>query len=104
MDLALPVKTEVIMKISYEKVTNKEEAYTAAKGAITPELIERFKVKADINYDDNNSIVSAKGKGFELKIQFHETECEFSLDLSFMLKPLRGKIEEGIMKQVKRIV
>lgn len=92
------------MKISYEKVTSKNEAYTAAKAAITPELIDRFKVKADVNYDDGNSIVSAKGKGFELKIQFFDTECEINLDLSFMLKPLRGKIEEGIEKQVKRIV
>ena len=92
------------MKISYEKVTTKDEAYTAAKGAITPELIERFKVKADINYDDANSVVNAKGKGFELTIKFFETECEFTLDLSFMLKPLRAKIEEGVMKQVKRIV
>tara|TARA_B100001971_G_C18268036_1_gene596530 strand:+ start:106173 stop:106451 length:279 start_codon:yes stop_codon:yes gene_type:complete len=92
------------MKISYEKVTNKEEAYTAAKSAITPDLIDRFKVKADINYDDANSVVSAKGKGFDLSIQFYETECEVKLDLSFMLKPLRSKIEEGIQKQVKRIV
>jgi len=92
------------MKISYNKVTSKEEAYSAAKAAITPDLIDRFKVKADINYDDSNSIVSAKGKGFGLDIKFYESECEINLDLSFMLKPLKSKIIEGIEKQVKRIV
>lgn len=92
------------MKINYDKVTTKEEAYTAAKAAITPELIDRFKVKAEINYDDANSIVSAKGKGFALNISFYDTECEIDLDLSFMLKPIKSKILEGIEKQVKRIV
>lgn len=92
------------MKINYSKVTSKEEAYAAAKEAITPELIDRFKVKADINYNDANSVVSAKGKGFGLDIEFYENECEIKLDLSFMLKPLKSKILEGIEKQVKRIV
>jgi hypothetical protein len=92
------------MRINYEKVTTKEEAYAKAKEAITPELIDRFKVKADVNYDDANSTVSANGKGFKLDIIFHEKECEIGLDLSFMLKPIRGKILEGIEKQVKRIV
>lgn len=92
------------MKINYQKVTTKEQAYTAAKSAITPELIDRFKVKADINYDDSNSVVSAKGKGFTLNISFYESECEIDLDLSFMLKPLKSKILEGIEKQVKRII
>lgn len=92
------------MKVNYEQVVNQEDAYNAAKKAITPELIDRFKVKADISYDDTNKIVKAKGKGFDLNIQFNQSDCDINLDLSFLLKPLKSKVLETIEKQVKRIV
>ena len=88
--------------VNYSNTSNKEEAYAAVKSAITPELIAKFQVKADLDYTDD--YISAKGKGFELKIGFSESACEITCDLSFMLKPLKGKILEGVEKQLKRVV
>ena len=34
------------LKVNYDKVSDSTEAYEAVKGHITPELIEKFKVKA----------------------------------------------------------
>lgn len=42
--------------------------------------------------------------GFGAKIEFTETEALVSVDLSFLLKPLKGKILETIEKQIKKIV
>jgi len=92
------------LKIDYMNVTNKEEAYQAVKGAVTPELLAKWKVKADINYDDANHEVHAKGTGFGLTVNFDEKHCEVKLDLSFLLKPLKAKILEGLEKQFTRVV
>lgn len=91
-------------KINYQKCASKEEAYSAVKAAITPETIEKFKVSADLEYLDGQNKINAKGKGFDLKIDFLEDSVELDLSLSFMLKPFRGKILEGLEKQLNRIV
>ncbi len=90
------------IKVNYDKLDNKNDAYEAVKGAITPELLARFQVKADITYEDDK--ISAKGKGFELDLLFDENFCGAKITLSFLLKPLKGKILEGIEKQLKRVV
>jgi hypothetical protein len=46
----------------------------------------------------------AKGKGFTLNVAFKEDHCAINLDVSFILKPLRKKILEGIDKQFRRVV
>lgn len=90
------------LKIDYSNVTNKDEAYTAVKSAVTPEMLAKWQVKADISYNDFNIV--AKGKGFELNIDFLDEYCEVSLTLSFLLKPLRKKIIAGVEKQFSRVI
>lgn len=90
--------------IQYDKTSNKEEAYEAVKKAITPETIAKFKVSADLNYKDADKKILAKGKGFELKIDFMDDQLSIDLSLSFMLKPFKTKIIEGLEKQLVRIV
>lgn len=90
------------LKVPYKNVTNKEEAFGAVKGAVTPELLAKWQVKADITYGDY--LVNAKGKGFELNVEFNEDHCAVSVNLAFLLKPLKGKILEGIKKQFTRVV
>lgn len=90
------------VKIPYKNVSNKEEAFTAVKAAVTPELLAKWQVKAEITYGDYT--VNAKGKGFELKVDFHEDCCEVAVDLAFLLKPLKGKILEGVEKQFNRVI
>lgn len=91
------------LKVPYSKITDKKQGYEAAKRLI-PEVISRFNVKADIQNDDTYSILSAKGSGFEARIEFTESEAIVSVDLGFLLKPFKGKILETIEKQIKKVV
>lgn len=91
------------IKIPYSNITDKKKGYDEAKKRI-PEVIEKFGVKADVKTDDANSTFSAKGSGFEAKIQFTDTEAVVNVDLGFLLKPFKGKILETIEKQIKKVV
>ena len=91
------------LKIPYANITDKKAGYDEAKKRI-PEVIAKFGVKADVKTDDANHTFSAKGMGFEAKIQFTDTEAVVNVDLGFLLKPLKGKIMEVIEKQIKKVV
>jgi len=91
-------------KIPYTKATNPEEAYVAAKGQITPEYIEKFKVKASIDYDESGKSIQAKGKGFTLTLNFKASETEVELELSLMLRAFKGSILDTITKKLTRHV
>lgn len=90
------------LKINYNNFTNANDAYAKAKTLITPEYIEKFQVKADINCDDAQKKLSAKGTGFKLDICFLDQHCDVDLDLSFLLKPLKSKILEMVEGQIKK--
>lgn len=90
------------IKIDYLNMKDSSEAYQKVKTLITPEYIEKFQVKADINYDDDKKIVKAKGAGFTLVLCFLDQHCDVDLDLSFLLKPLKSKILEKIERQIKK--
>lgn len=92
------------IKASYNKVGDKTAAYQAVKEFITPETLEKWKVKANVDYNDGKQEIHAKGKGFELNINFLDTEAQAELKLSMLLRPLKGKIEENLEKQLKRVV
>ena len=92
------------MVIEYKNCSTKDEAYEKVKSAITPELLDKFKVKVDFNYNDEYKIITASGKGFTLDVNFYDTELDYKLDLSFMLKAFRSGIESTINKQVGRVV
>jgi len=91
-------------EVKYEKCANADEAWIAVKSHITPELIEKFKVKADVDYMEAQKKIKAKGKGFELNIDLLDDRARAEIKLSLLLKPLKGKILEGIEKQLKRVV
>lgn len=90
------------VKINYLTSKSAEEAYTKARAVITPEYIEKFQVKADLNYDEATKKVTAKGSGFTLVLSFMQDHCDLDLDLSFLLKPLKGKIMEKLEHQIKK--
>lgn len=91
------------LKVPYANITDKKLGYEQAK-KIIPEVISKFGVKADVNNDDVNTCLSAKGSGFEAKIEFKEKEALVKLDLGFLLKPFKNKILETIEKQIKKVV
>ena len=90
------------LKVPYSKLASKEEAYKEACNLITPEYIAKWKIKADISYDEPNTRLKATGKGFTLELAFTETQAEVSCDLSFMLKPFKKSVLETIENKLKR--
>jgi hypothetical protein len=90
------------VKIDYQKVTNKNEAFSKVKSLITPEYIEKFQVKADVSYDENKKIVKATGTGFTLTLSFLETHCDVDLELSLILRALKSKILSKIEAQISK--
>jgi hypothetical protein len=91
------------LKVPYSNITDKKQGFDAAKKLI-PEVIAKFGVKADTKIDDVTNTIDAKGTGFSAMIQFTDTEALVKVDLSFLLKPLKGKILETIEKQIKKVV
>ena len=91
------------LKVPYSQITDKKLGYDQAKKLI-PEVISKFGVTADVKNDDATSTLTAKGSGFEAKIEFKETEAIVNVDLGFLLKPFKGKILETIEKQIKKVV
>jgi hypothetical protein len=91
------------LKVPYSQITDRKQGYDQAKKLI-PEVIAKFGVTADVKNDDANTSLSAKGSGFEARIQFNEKEAVVSVDLGFLLKPFKGKILETIEKQIKKVV
>ena len=89
-------------KVEYNKLKDKIEAYAAVKEAVTPEMLAKFQVKAQLEYKED--LITAKGTGFKLDMGFDESGCWYKLDLSFLLKPLKGKILAGIEKQLQKII
>lgn len=91
------------LKVPYSQITDKKQGYDQAK-KIIPEVIQKFGVTADVQSDDANTSLSAKGSGFSATIEFRDTEAVVNVDLGFLLKPFKGKILETIEKQIKKVV
>jgi hypothetical protein len=91
------------LKVPYSQITDKKQGYEQAKKLI-PEVRSKFGVSADVKNDDAATTLSAKGSGFEAKIEFKETEAIVNVDLGFLLKPFKGKILDTIEKQIKKVV
>ena len=92
------------MKVKFSKAKSSTEAYKLACAEITEDYIDKFKVKADIHYNEEEAIIKATGKGFTLVLSFSETEAEVKLDLSFLLKPLKNKVLDTIEHKLKKTV
>ena len=92
------------LKINYQKMASADEAYKKVKSFITPEYIEKFQVKADIQSDDTAKKVIAKGSGFTLTLEFFESYCEADLELSLILRALKSKFMSKIEEQISRMV
>lgn len=90
------------LAVSYKNVKNQDEAYQEALKQITPEYISKWNIKADVNCDEANHCMSAVGKGFELKLDFKENECQVFLKLSLLLKPFKKNVLETIERKLEK--
>ncbi len=91
------------MRIDYVKSGNATEALENVKTNISEEHLEKMQVKADIT-DNGSDLLEAKGKGFDLTVKFYENYLDLDLNLSFMLKPFKGKIVGYLEREVKKVI
>ncbi|OIQ15904.1 MAG: hypothetical protein BM556_16540 [Bacteriovorax sp. MedPE-SWde] len=91
------------LSVKYYVASSASEAFELAKAQITPEYVAKFNVPANITYPGNHTI-NAKGKGFDLSLFFEETECRVEIKLSFLLKPVKGKVLDTIENKLKKTV
>tara|TARA_R110000868_G_scaffold75979_1_gene218889 strand:- start:2598 stop:2882 length:285 start_codon:yes stop_codon:yes gene_type:complete len=92
------------VKVPYTNATNADEAFAIAKNQITGDYVDKFKVKTELSYDESAKKIIATGKGFTLTLAFGPSDCEVSLDLGFLYKPLKGKILETVQHKIKKHV
>ncbi len=91
------------LKVPYANVTDKKQAYEAAK-KLVPEALAKFGVKAEVQQDDGACRLSAKGTGFAAEILFTDADAQLKVDLGFLLKPMKGKVLEVLERQIKKVV
>lgn len=58
----------------------------------------------EVEFNDDALQAHARGRGFKAKICFHDGLVQVDLDLNFLLKPLRGTIEEGICERLRKLI
>lgn len=92
------------LKFSYTNTDNADSAYEVVKTNITPETIEKFKVKAEFEYIDSSKHIVAKGSGFELNIQFLDDGAHLTLKLSMLFKAFKPKILESLENKLSKII
>lgn len=92
------------LKVNYNLAKDKSEAYKMVEKAITPEYISKWKIKAQLSYETEKFIISAKGKGFKLVLDFKDSHLDVDLDVSFILKPLGKKFLKSINEELGKVV
>lgn len=91
-------------KYEYSKEMSAEEAYNEVKRIINEDLLKKFSIKGKIDHNDSKQTIAVDGKGFGLNMQFSSGYLEYDLKLSLMLKPLKGKVVEGLEAQLKKVL
>ena len=90
------------MVIPYQKCQSQIEALQAVK-TMAPAMMQKFKVNTEIKDNGKDEIV-AKGRGFTLRVHFNESQLQFKLDLSLLLRPLKGQVEGAIQRTIANVV
>lgn len=85
------------IELDREHALGSEGATDRLKG-IEDKLKERY----GVTLDWRGSLADVRGKGVSGTITVEETRVALELKLSLMLKPLKGKIREGIERQVDK--
>lgn len=92
------------MKIPYTKCKNAQEAYTEVQKNLTSDFLQKFNVNAQMQFDDQKKVITAKGSGFELNGHCQEDGVDLKLDLSLLLKPFKNKVLSYIEHQLKKFL
>lgn len=85
------------------------EIYTKVKGFLTSEDgIKKFDPKVSFDFADTDFKGTAHGTGFKavMSVASKDKGCQVNLeiDLSFLLTPLKSKVEQFIEKKLSKIL
>ena len=87
----------------YKNINSGGEAFELASNAlINAQSNNLFPVKVDFEVDRSMKVIEGRGKGFGVKLSFSDSSVDIYVDLSFMLKPIKGKIINGIETELKK--
>lgn len=92
------------MEIEFQHSQNSQEAYDKVKSMVTPELLEKYGVKADFEYQDDQKVIVGKGKGFDLKVQFTEKSLKLDLNLALLLRPFKSKVLASLERKISKVI
>jgi len=92
------------LKIPYKNFTDAQSAYQKVQGVLRSQGIEGLPLRPDFEFLDDQKIVRAKGKGFELKAQFTDKELVIDLQLGLLFKVFKESVLKKIETKLKNIV
>lgn len=90
--------------IPFSKTKTKDQAYKIVKNNINEDEFKKWNVKADMEYDQVNHIIKAKGMGFEVTFEFFDGELKADAKMGLLLKPMKNKVLSYLEHRVKKFV
>jgi hypothetical protein len=90
------------IQVPYSRYPDKYQAYEKAKTVITSDYISQWKIAVDLDWQDDYPKILASGSGFSMELHFEDDVCNVHLELSFMLKPFKNKIEQVLVKELEK--
>ena len=89
------------IKLVYKHNTNLDDAKKGVKDLVDDFVQSQGSLIKETKWSNNETRCEFKGKGFSGSFEVDEEKIYFELDLSFLLKGLKGKITQQIEKKVK---
>ena len=81
---------------------SQSEIYSKLKTRIQDLLAQgKLAMINNVEFQDATHAAKAKGTGFEAKINCFDAKVAVELSLGLLLKPMRGKIEEGLRARLE---
>ena len=93
-----------MINVEYKQSKNQKIAFNKAKKRLSPNLFKQYKIEVDLSFDDENFQILGTGKGFDVSCYFYNDHLQFDVNLSLLLRPLKGKIESSILKELEKNV
>ena len=90
--------------VKYSFASDASDAFNKVKSSLSSDLLERFGMKADIQFFPDQGKMCAKGKGFELNVDFGQSSLNIDLNLGFLLKPFHSKVISVLETEFKKVV
>jgi len=90
-------------RVKYNKVSDRSMAYAQVEQKITSDYLRQFQIRVEIEHQ-KDKVISAKGMGVVLAINFLEDAVEILLELPFIYSAFKNKILSKIEEELKSVL